>query len=150
VLETSYPTAPCQQPSSMAMDTKTSRLFIGCRGDHPMLAVMDASNGKIITTLPIGTGTDAAIFDAEKKLIMTSNGEGTITVIQEESPEKFMVVETIKTEPGARTMALDTKTHKLFLIHQDRKPAPAAEPGQPAPRAEPVPGSFSVLVVSPE
>src|SRR4029434_1081081 len=81
VVEESWPTAPCQQPSSMATDTKTNRLFIGCRGKTPVLAVMDASNGKIITTLPIGTGTDAAVFDTQKRLVFTSNGDGTITVI---------------------------------------------------------------------
>jgi YVTN family beta-propeller protein len=150
VLEESWPTAPCKQPSSMAMDTKTNRLFIGCRGDSPMLAVMDSATGKIITTLPIGTGTDAAAFDAEKHLIFTSNGEGTITVVHEESPQKFTVVDTVKTEPGARTMTLDTKTHKLFLITADRTAPPPAAAGQPAPRAEMVPGTFRVLVVSPE
>jgi DNA-binding beta-propeller fold protein YncE len=149
VAEESWPTAPCNEPTSMAMDTKTNRLFIGCRGKSPMLVVMDASNGKIITTLPIGDGTDAAVFDADKKLVMTSNGEGTITMIQEESPDKFTIVDTVKTQPGARTMALDTKTHKLFLIDSDRKPEPPAQPGQPAPR-EFVPGSYRVLVVAPE
>jgi DNA-binding beta-propeller fold protein YncE len=150
VVEESWPTAPCNQPTSMAMDTKTNRLFIGCRGKSPMLVVMDASNGKIVTTLPIGSGTDAAVFDAEKKLVMTSNGEGSITMIQEESPDKFTVVDTVKTQPGARTMALDTKTHKLFLIDQDRTTPPPAAPGQPAPRAESVPGTYRVLVVAPE
>jgi len=149
-VDVSWPTAPCKQPSSMAMDTKTNRLFIGCRGDSPMLAVMDASNGRIVTTLPIGVGTDAAVFDAAKHLVFSSNGEGTITVIHEESPEKFIVVDTVKTQPNARTMTLDTKTHKLFLITADRTaPRPAAA-GQPAPRPEMVPGTFRVLVVGPE
>jgi YVTN family beta-propeller protein len=149
MLEETWPTAPCKQPTSMAIDTKDSRLFIGCRGDWGMLAVMDSSNGKIITTLPIGNGTDAAAFDAEKRLIFTSNGEGTITVIQEESPDKFAVVDTVKTEPGARTMTLDTKSHKLFLITADRTTPPAVA-GQPAPRQQQVPGTFRVLVVGPE
>jgi YVTN family beta-propeller protein len=149
VVEESWPTAPCNQPTSMAMDTKTDRLFIGCRGTTPMLVVMDASNGKIITTLPIGTGTDAAAYDAEKRLIFTSNGEGSISVIQQESADKYTVLETVKTEPGARTMTLDTKTHKLFLITADRTTPPAVA-GQPAPSPVLVPGSFRVLVVSPE
>jgi YVTN family beta-propeller protein len=148
VAEENWPTAPCHEPTSMAMDTKTNRLFIGCRGTQPMLVVMDASNGKIITTLPIGTGTDAAAFDAEKRLVFTSNGEGSITVIQEESADKYKVLETVKTEMGARTMTLDPKTHKLFLITADRTTPPAV-PGQPAPGQVVVPGTFRVLVVGP-
>ena len=149
MLEDTWPTAPCKQPTSMAMDTKTNRLFIGCRGDSPILVVMDSTNGKIVANLPIGNGTDAAAFDADKRLAFTSNGEGTITVIQEQSPDKFAVIDTVKTEPGARTMTLDTKSHKLFLIKADRTTAPAVA-GQPAPRQQQVPGTFRVLVVGPE
>jgi YVTN family beta-propeller protein len=148
-LEATWPTAPCKQPTSMAIDAKNNRLFVGCRGDTPMLIVMDSTNGKIITNLPIGNGTDAAAFDAQKQLVFTSNGEGTITVIREESPDKFTVIDTVKTEPGARTMTLDTKSHKLFLITADRKTPPAVA-GQPAPRPQQVPGTFRVLVVGPE
>jgi len=148
-LEATWPTAPCKQPTSMAIDPKTDRLFIGCRGDSAMLVVMDSTNGKIVTTLPIGKATDAAVFDADKRLIFTSNGEGTITAIQEESPDKFTVVDTVKTEPGARTMTLDTKSHKLFLITADRTTPPAVA-GQPAPRQQQVPGTFRVLVVGPQ
>ena len=148
-LEETWSTAPCKQPTSMAMDTRTNRLFIGCRGDSPILVVMDSTNGKIVANLPIGNGNDAAAFDADKRLIFTSNGEGTITVIQEESPDKFAVIDTVKTEPGARTLTLDTKSHKLFLIKADRT-TPPAPAGQPAPRPQQVPGSFRVLVVGPE
>lgn len=148
-VEQNWPTTPCHQPTSMAMDTKNHRLFIGCRGDSPMLAVMDATSGKIITTLPIGSGTDAAAFDPEKRLVFTSNGEGTISVIQQESADKYTNLETVKTEPGARTMTLDLKTHKVFLITADRKALPAMS-GQPRPRPAVVPGTFRVLVVSPE
>ncbi|HEY4265364.1 MAG TPA: hypothetical protein VGM72_08600 [Micropepsaceae bacterium] len=150
MLEQSWPTAPCKQPTSMAIDTKNDRLFIGCRGTSPMLVVMDSTNGKIVTTLPIGNGTDAAAFDAEKRLIFTSNGgDGTITVVQEESPDKFAVVDTVKTQPGARTMTLDTRSHKLFLITANRTTPPAVA-GQPAPRPQMVAGSFRVLVVGAE
>ena len=134
----------------MAMDPSTNRLFIGCRGDSPMLLVMDSTNGKVITNLPIGKGTDAAVFDAEKKLVFSSNGvDGTITVVHEDSPDKFTVVDTVKTQPNARTVALDTKSHKLFLITADRTTPPAAA-GQPAPRPQQVPGTFRVLVVGPQ
>jgi YVTN family beta-propeller protein len=146
--EENWPTAPCHEPTSMAMDTKNNRLFIGCRGTQPMLVVMDASNGKIVSSLPIGTGTDAAAFDVEKRLVFTSNGEGSITVIQQESADKYKVLETVKTEVGARTMTLDPKTHKLFLITADRTTPPAV-PGQPTPGQVVVPGTFRVLVVGP-
>lgn len=149
VVEENWPTAPCHEPTSMAMDTKNNRLFIGCRGNPTILAVMDAANGRIITTVPIGTGTDAAAFDSEKRLVFTSNGEGTVTVIHQESADKYTVLENVKTEPGARTMTLDPKTHKLFLITADRTTPPAV-PGQPPPGAVVVPGSFRVLVVGPE
>jgi YVTN family beta-propeller protein len=148
VVEENWPTGPCHEPTSMAMDIKNNRLFIGCRGTQTMLVVMDASNGRIMTTLPIGSGTDAAAFDSEKHLVFTSNGEGTVTVIQQESPDKYKVVENVKTEPGARTMTLDPKTHKLFLITADRI-TPAAVPGQPPPNQVVVPGTFRVLVVGP-
>ena len=146
VVEETWPTAPCHEPTSMAMDTKDNRLFIGCRGDSPMLVVMDASNGKILTTLPIGAGTDAAAFDSAKRLIFTSNGEGTVTVIQKKSSDQYAVLETVKTEPGARTMTLDPKKHRLFLITADRTRPPAV-PGQPPPALVIVPGTFRVLVV---
>ena len=148
VVEETWPTAPCHEPTSMAMDPKTQRVFVGCRGKDPLLIVMNSENGKVITTLPIGTGTDAAAFDPELRMVFTSNGEGTITVVHEESADKYQVIDTVKTEPGARTMALDLKTHKIFLCLADRAPTPPAAAGQPAPRADLVPGTFRVLVVA--
>lgn len=108
-----WPTAPCSAPSSIAMDRENRRLFIGCRSK--VMAVMNADTGQVITTLPIGDHVDATAYDAGNKLIFNSNGEGTITVIREESPDKYSVVETVKTLPRAKTMALDPKTHQLFL-----------------------------------
>ena len=148
-LEDTWSTGPCKQPTSMAIDAANNRLFVGCRGDSPILVVMDTTNGKIVTSLPIGMGTDAAAFDAGKRLMFTSNGEGTITVIQEQSPDKFAVIDTVKTQPGARTMTLDTKSHKLFLITADRAEVPAATAGGRAERRQ-VPGSYRVLVVGPQ
>jgi DNA-binding beta-propeller fold protein YncE len=112
-VEQRWPTAPCSSPSSMAMDRANRRLFIGCRSK--VMAVLDADTGKVITTLPIGDHVDATAFDTETKLIFNSNGEGTITVIHEDSPDKYSIVETVKTAPRAKTMALDPKTHRLFL-----------------------------------
>jgi DNA-binding beta-propeller fold protein YncE len=112
-VEQRWPTAPCASPSSMAMDRATRRLFLGCRSK--VMAVVDADSGKVITTMPIGDHVDATAFDPETKLIFNSNGEGTITVIHEDSPDKYSLVETVKTMPRAKTMALDPKTHRLFL-----------------------------------
>src|SRR5579864_1403016 len=112
-VEQRWPSAPCASPSSMAMDRANRRLFVGCRSK--VMAVMDADTGKVITTLPIGDHVDATAFDEETRLIFNSNGEGTITVIRQDSPDKYSVVETVKTLPRAKTMALDPKTHQLFL-----------------------------------
>jgi len=112
-VEQRWPTAACASPSSMAMDRANRRLFLGCRSK--VMAVMNADTGQVITTLPIGDHVDATAFDPETKLIANSNGEGTITVIHEDSPDKYSFVETVKTVPRAKTMALDPKTHQLFL-----------------------------------
>jgi DNA-binding beta-propeller fold protein YncE len=112
-VEQRWPTAPCASPSSMAMDRTNRRLFLGCRSK--VMAVVDADSGKVITTLPIGDHVDATAFDPATKLIFNSNGEGTITVIHQDSADKYSFVETVKTAPRAKTMALDPKTHRLFL-----------------------------------
>jgi DNA-binding beta-propeller fold protein YncE len=112
-VEQRWPTAPCASPSSMAMDRPNRRLFIGCRSK--VMAVMNADTGQVITTLPIGDHVDATAFDPDSRLIFNSNGEGTITVIHQDSPDKYSVVENVKTLPRAKTMALDAKTHQLFL-----------------------------------
>lgn len=103
----------CATPSSMSMDRANRRLFIGCRSK--VMAVMNADTGEVITTLPIGDHVDATAYDPETKLVFNSNGEGTVTVIRQETPDKYSVVETVKTVPRAKTMALDPKTHQLFL-----------------------------------
>ena len=128
-VEQRWPVAPCEAPSSMAMDRTNHRLFIGCRSH--IMAVIDSESGKVITTLPIGDHVDATAFDEDSRLIFFSNGEGTITVIHQDSPDKYTAVETVKTLPRAKTMALDPKTHQLFLS--------AAETGK-----------FEVLVVGKE
>jgi YVTN family beta-propeller protein len=112
-VEQRWPTAPCASPSSMAMDRPNRRLFIGCR--NKLMAAMNADSGRVITTLPIGDHVDATAFDPASHLIFNSNGEGTITVVHEDGPDKYSVVETVKTLPKAKTMALDPRTHQLFL-----------------------------------
>ena len=113
VVEQHWPLAPCEAPSSMAMDRRSRRIFIGCR--NKVMAVVEADSGKVITTVPIGDHVDATAFDPDSRLIFNSNGEGTISVVREDSPDKYSLVQTVKTVPGARTVALDSKTHQLFL-----------------------------------
>ena len=112
-VEQRWPTDPCKAPVSMAMDRENRRLFVGCRSK--VMAVVNADSGEVIATLPIGDHVDATAFDPETKMIFNSNGEGTITVIHQDSADKYSVVDTVKTAPKAKTMALDPKTHQLFL-----------------------------------
>ena len=138
--------APGEEPSGLALDVETNRLFAVC-GNNLMI-IVDASNGKVIKTLPIGDGCDGVAFDADKKLAFSSNGIGNITVVQEENANAFKVVETITTQKGARTIALNKTTHELYLPTAEfgEKPKPTAE--NPKPRASLKPNSFQVLVVT--
>jgi DNA-binding beta-propeller fold protein YncE len=139
-----WPLAPCESPSGIAMDTKTRRLFVGCH--NKMMAIVDADSGKVIATVPIGQGVDANRFDPGTKLAFSSNGDGTLTVVQEDSPEKFTVVDNVTTERGARTMALDLKTHRVYLVTAEFGPPQAPLPGQRFRRPPMKPGSFTLLV----
>ena len=147
VLET-WSTAPCEQPSSMDMDRAHQRIFLGCRGAG-MMAVMDATTGKIVATNPIGTGVDAAEFYPERALVFfsTGGGDGALSIFHEDAPDKYTQVQTVKTLPGTRTMALDRKTGNVYSPVADLGPAPAATSDNPRPRPARLPGTFSVLVV---
>jgi DNA-binding beta-propeller fold protein YncE len=136
--------APGEEPSGMAIDRQNQRLFIVC-GNKKMI-VLNFENGKVIADLPIGDGTDAASFDATTKLAFSSNGEGTITIIHEDSKDKFSVVENITTQRGARTMTLDAKTHKIYLATAQFGATPAPTKERPNPRPSIVPNSFVILV----
>ena len=140
-----WPLAPCEEPSGLAIDRKNRRLFAGC--DNTVMAIVDADSGKVITTLPIGGGVDATAYDDETKLAFASCGEGVLTVVREESPDKFSAAENAKTEPRARTMALDPKTHQVYLVTAKFGPAPAPTADQPHPRPPVLPDSFVVLVM---
>ncbi len=140
-----WPLAPCEEPSGMAIDRVHRRLFSGCR--NKMMAVMDADSGRIVATVPIGSGVDANAFDPETGLAFSSNGDGTLTVVHEDTPDKFTVVENVATERGARTMALDPKSHRVYLVTAKFGPAPAATAAEPHPRLPMEPGSFLLLVV---
>jgi DNA-binding beta-propeller fold protein YncE len=138
-----YPITGCETPTGLAIDAKTSRLFIGCRSK--VMAVMDTTTGKVIATLPIGARVDAVAFDAQNQLVFCSNGEGTISVIHQKSPTEYESFGEIHTLPGAKTMAFDPKSKKLFLSSSETELVPAAD-GQRS-RTRSKPGTFMVLVV---
>jgi len=140
-----WPLKPCEEPSGLAFDAEHARLFSVCR--NRLMAVVDAGTGRVITTLPIGGGVDGAAFDPATGLAFSSNGEGTVTVVHEDSPDTFRVVDTVKTQRGARTVALDPKTHRLFLSTAEFGPPPPATAEAPRPRPSIVPGTFVVLVL---
>jgi hypothetical protein len=124
----------------MAFDPTTHRLFIGC--DNKLMLMLDSTNGKVIYSAPVGEGVDSTWFDPTTKLAFTSNGEaGTVTVAREESPVLLRVVQTLKTHPGARTMALDSVTHTIYLSATDYEAKPAGS--KTAPKA--IVGTFRVL-----
>jgi DNA-binding beta-propeller fold protein YncE len=142
-----WPLAPCKEPSGLAIDRKNRRLFVGC--DNKMMAVVDADSGKVLATPAIGEGVDATAFDSETGLAFASCGEdGVLTVVKEESPDKFSVAETVTTQKGARTLALDPKTHNVFVVTAQFGPPPAPTPDNPHPRRSIVADSFVVLVAS--
>jgi YVTN family beta-propeller protein len=134
-----YPITGCKTPTGLAIDASNSRLFIGCRSK--VLAVMDATNGKVIATLPIGERVDAVAFDRDNKLIFASNGDGTVSVIREKSPDEYESVGDIETQKSAKTMAFDPKSKRLFLSAAEM----VATSGGGRPKSKP--GSFTVLVV---
>jgi YVTN family beta-propeller protein len=136
--------APCEEPTGLAMDHEHGRLFVGCL--NQLMAVVDADNGKVIATLPIGRGVDATAFDAKLQYAYASTGEGTLTVVHEDSPDKFSVVETVPTQRGARTMALDSETHNVYLVTADYAPPAPSSSGQPPARPSIIPNTFVVLV----
>lgn len=146
-VEKRWSLAPCEEPSGMAIDRAHGRLFVGCA--NKMMAVVDASTGKVIATVPIGEGVDANAFDPGTSLAFSSNGDGTLTVVREKTPGDFSVVANVPTRRGARTMALDEKTHRVYLATADFGPPPSPTADQPHPRPGIVPGSFTILVAEP-
>lgn len=137
--------APCEDPTGLAIDVAHARLFSVC--GNRLMTVSDLTLGKVVTTLPIGGGVDGAAFDAETGDAFASAGEGTITVVHEDAPNRFHVVSTVPTMPGARTITLDPKSHRLYTVSAKFGPMPAASPGGPRRRPPVVPGSFTMLVL---
>jgi YVTN family beta-propeller protein len=136
-----WPLGPCTEPSGLAMDVSSRRLFAGC--DNKVMAVIDADTGKVVATPAIGDGVDANAFDPGTSFAFASNGEGTLTVVHQDSADKYSVVENVPTKKSARTMALDLRTHTIYL--------PSAEFEAPAAgerRGKMKPGSFAILVLA--
>lgn len=140
-----WPLAGCEEPSGLAIDRKNARLFSVCASK--VMTVVDASTGKLEATVPIGGGADAAAFDPELHLAFSSNGEGTLTVVQQNSPDMYSVAQNVTTAKGARTMALDPKSHNIYLVTAKFGPAPAPTSEQPKPIPSTIPDSFEVIVV---
>lgn len=141
--------APCESPSGLAIDVRNRRLFAVC--DNKLMAVVNADTGKVVATVPIGQGPDAARYDAARKLAFSSNGhDGTLTVVKQEGADKYVVAETVNTEKSARTLALDTKTNRIYLAAAKLGPPPPPTKERPHPYPSVVPGTFHLLVVSPE
>jgi len=142
-----WPVAPCKGPGSMAMDKKSNRVFIGCGND--MMVVMDADNGKVVAHAPVGHGVDAAVFDSHSALIFESSGDGKVTILHEDSADKYTVVGTVATATGAKTMARDPKTHNMYLSVADFGPMPAATKETPKPKAPVIAGTFRIIELVP-
>jgi DNA-binding beta-propeller fold protein YncE len=131
-----WPVAGCRQPVSMTMDVAHERLFIGCRSK--VMVVMNAMNGKVVATVPIGDHVDASAFDPATSLLYESNGDGTLTIIHQDSVDQYRVIQTVQTQPGAKTMAYDPKSREVFLSVADYGPSHAVASG-----------TFKVLVMGP-
>ena len=144
-IKSRWPLAPAGAPTALAMDVPHHRLFSAGRNPQ-MMVVLDSDSGKVIQSFPITAGVDAAAYDPETAMIFVSTREGMVHVYHEDSPDKFSEVETVKTEYGAKTMGLDTKTHNLFLDTADFAEAPAPTADHPHPGRSPIPGTFHVLV----
>lgn len=135
-----YPLKPCSEPAGIAIDQRNHRLFIGCH--NRTMVVVDALSGKIKAALPIGSGTDAMVFEPKTGLAFSSNGDGSLTIAHEDSSDKFSIVSNVPTQRGSRTMALDLKTHKVYLA--TAKFVTSSDQATKRPQA--IPGTFEILV----
>jgi hypothetical protein len=135
----------CEEPTGLALDNEHHRLFSVCQNEK--MIVTDSGDGHRVTSVPIGHGPDGAVFDASRGLVFSSNGEGTLTIVHEDDPDHFRVVDNVATQKSARTLTLDPKTHRLFLPAAQFGATPAATTEQPHPRPTMVPDTFTVLVV---
>lgn len=143
-----WPLAPGEEPTGIALDVANHRLFATCH--NKMLAMLDTNSGKVVTTVPIGAGVDGCAFDDASKLVFASCGEGVTVIAKEETPDQLNVVQKLATQRGARTIALDPKTHRIYLPTADFEPAPSPLPGASPGRPQIVPNTFRLLVYETE
>lgn len=139
--------APCEEPSGLAIDRANHRLFAAC--GNGLMAVVNADNGRLITTVPICRGTDGAAFDPASRMAFASCGDGTLSLVHQDSPDSYSAAAAVTTQRGARTITIDERTHRIYLPAAEYGPAPEATAAQPRPRAPMIPGSFTVVVVQP-
>ncbi|HEX4638233.1 MAG TPA: hypothetical protein VH170_01970 [Chthoniobacterales bacterium] len=142
-----WPLAPGEEPTGIALDTAHHRLFAACH--NKMMVMVDAENGKVIANVPMCSGTDGCAFDEAMQLAFASCGEGAVTIAHEDSPDKLSILQTLKTERGARTIALDPKTHRIYLPSAQFQPAPSPSPGASPARPTVVPNTLKLLVYRP-
>ena len=135
--------APGEEPTGLAIDTKTHRLFTVCHNE--LMMILDSDNGNIVAQVPIGKRVDGVVFDPSTKQAISSNGEGTISIVQEVSANEFKALESVKTEVGARTIAFDSKTHHVFVSSAQYGTAPAPTTENPRPRPPVLPGTFMIV-----
>ena len=138
---------PGAEPTGMALDAKHHRLFVGCH--NKLMAMLDTETGKVVATVPIGTGVDGCAFDDGTQLAFASCGDGTTTIVKEETPQKLTVIQTLKTELRARTIALDPQTHRIYLPTAQFQPTPSPAPGESPGRPMIVPNTLKLLVYGP-
>ena len=138
-----WPLAPGEEPTGLAFDRAHHRLFASCQ---KLMVMLDSENGKVVATVPTGSGADGCEFDNATQFAFASCGEGTTTIAKEETPQKLTVVQTLKTEPRARTMALDPRTHRIYLPSAQFQPPPSPSPGASPGRPTIVPDTLKLLV----
>jgi YVTN family beta-propeller protein len=140
-----WPIKPGEEPSGLAIDVKHNRLFSVC--SNKFMVILDANKGTVLASVPIGERTDGCAFDPGTGLAFSANGEGTMTVVRENSPSKFSVLETVRTQVGARTITIDPKTHTLYIPAAEFGPTPAPTPERPRPRPPVLPDTFCILKI---
>jgi hypothetical protein len=139
-----WPLAPGEEPSGIALDARHHRLFAGCH--NHMMVMVDTETGKVIANVPIGTGVDGCAFDDSTQLAFASCGDGTTTIAKEETPTKLTVAQVLKTQRGARTIALDPRTHRIYLATAQFAPAPSPSPGASPARPSIIPNTLKLLI----
>jgi DNA-binding beta-propeller fold protein YncE len=147
-IKQTWPLSPCEEPSGLAIDAEARRLFSVCA--NKKMVVVNADSGQVVAVLEIGEKPDAAGYDPARKLVFSSNGEGTLTIVKQTSPDKYAVLATVPTEKSARTMALDRKTHKIYLSAAEAGATPTPTASNPHPRPILATDSFHVVIVSAE